>query len=88
MVFLDVPELIAGALGKGGSMADLDCWGRRAGTLVTRPADAALALEDALAHPERHAEIRRAMASDLFFHPGRATEHALAWTRDRFALSA
>jgi len=88
MVFLDVPELIAGAVAKDGSMADLDCWGRRAGTLVSQPADAVRALEDSLAHPERHAEIRRAMARDLFFHPGRATESAVGWTRERFALPA
>jgi hypothetical protein len=88
MVFLDVPELIAGALAKNGSMADLDCWGRRAGTLVSRPEDALGALDDALAHPERHGELRRAMASDLFFHPGRATEHAVAWMRECYALGA
>ncbi len=88
MVFLDVPELLANALAKNGSMADLDCWGRRAGTLVSEPRQVVAAVEDALAHPERHGELRRAMASDLFFHPGQATESALAWTRARFALSA
>lgn len=88
MLFLDVPELIGAALAKNGSMADLDCWGRRAGTIVSEPGQVVAALEDSLAHPERHGDVRRAMARDLFFHPGQATESALAWTRARFALSA
>lgn len=88
MVFLDVPELLAGAVSKNGSMADLDCWGRRAGTIVGEPAQVVGTVEDALAHPERQGEIRRDMARDLFFHPGRATESAVAWARERFALTA
>jgi len=77
MVFLDVPELLVRAE-KSGSL-DLVTWGRRAGAVAQDPARATRAVESALADPTRGTEIRRAMADDLFYHPGRATDAAVRW---------
>jgi len=72
VIFCDVPELLAGYRG-----ADLETWGRQVGcTIATIPAlDAAI--DDSLASPGRHGELRRAAAADLFYNPGHATEHAV-----------
>jgi len=84
MVFLDVPDLLEQAASKGRSMMDLNTWGRRAGTVVQDPADIVDAVEKSLENPRLHSEIRRAMAADLFFNPGTATNHALHWLQERF----
>ncbi len=84
MVFLDVPELIERAARKDGSMLDLNTWGRNAGDIVPDPETALLAIEANLADPGRKSELRRAMAADLFFHPGHAVEHAMDWIRHSF----
>lgn len=86
MVFLDVPELIQAAEGLGSAL-DLRTWGRRGGSVVARASDVPAAVESALAHPERHATTRRAIASDLFYNPGRATEAALAWVCQELGVS-
>ncbi len=78
MIFLDVPGLIARARKRGG-MVDLRTWGRRGGVTVRRPAQAVVAIRKALANPGRGGRIRRAMARDLFFDPGHATDRAVAW---------
>ena len=77
MVFLDVPELIAAAREKGA--LDLDTWGRKAGDLVTDPAGVVAAVAAGLEHPERHSDTRRALAADLFYNPGTATDAAVHW---------
>lgn len=87
MVFLDVPQLIA-ALQKKGVAIDLDTWGRKGGTLARWPDEAMDAVAWALAHPRAHGAVRRAMAKDLFYNPGRATDAAVAWVRDRLAHDA
>jgi hypothetical protein len=79
MAFLDVPELIAHAAARENSALDLETWGRRCGDVVERPEDAVAALERALAEPERHGDVRRAMAADLFYNPGGATGAAVSW---------
>lgn len=84
MVFLDVPDMIAAIKAKGRAV-DLDTWGRRAGTTVRWPDEAVDAVRDALAHPRHNSDMRRAMARDLFFNPGRATDAALTWIRERLA---
>ena len=78
MVFLDVPRLLEKARQKSPGF-DLDTWGRRAGELVVRPEDVVEAVESSLRNPERHGPVRRAMAEDLFYHPGRATDVAMDW---------
>jgi CDP-glycerol glycerophosphotransferase (TagB/SpsB family) len=82
MAFLDVPELIEEAQAREGSALDLDTWGRRAGPVVTVPADVVGVVADELEHPERRADVRQGIARDLFYNPGRATEAAVRWLRE------
>ncbi len=79
MVFLDVPKLIAKAVNKDGSMTDTDTWGRRVGVVVNRSEDIVEVVRNSLENPLRHSSIRRAMAEDLFFNPGTATDVAVDW---------
>jgi hypothetical protein len=81
MVFLDVPRLIERSRAKDESMVDTDTWGLRCGTLVERSEDAADAVERSLADPGRLADVRQAMARDMFYNPGRATRAAADWLR-------
>jgi hypothetical protein len=82
MVFLDVPRLLEHARARETSALDLETWGRRGGPVVGAPEDVVAAVGDELEHPERRAGVRRAIASDLFYNPGRATDAAMAWLRD------
>jgi CDP-glycerol glycerophosphotransferase (TagB/SpsB family) len=82
MVFLDVPEMIASIRAKGRAV-DLDTWGRKGGVTVRWPDEAVDAVRESLAHPRRNSDVRRAMARDLFFNPGRAADAAVAWIRER-----
>lgn len=79
IVYLDVPELIAEARARENSMLDLDTWGRRAGLVVTKPEDAEGAIAFSLQHPYTNSDVRRAMARDFFYNPGRATDAAMDW---------
>jgi hypothetical protein len=81
MVFLDVPQLLAGMQRKGVAL-DLDTWGRKGGVTTKWPDEAVDAVAWSLAHPRHGAAVRRAMANDLFYNPGRATEAALKWTKE------
>lgn len=74
LLFLEVPRMLEKLKAK----ADLDTWGRRAGRLVEHPAQLAAAVAEELAAPQRLASVRKALAADLFFEPGRATEHAVS----------
>lgn len=85
IVFLDVPELIAAAQATG-AMVDLATWGRKGGQVVARPDEMVAAVADAIQHPERQSDVRRAMASDLFFNPGTATDAATAWLAENLGL--
>lgn len=85
MVFIDVPELLDAARAKRQSV-DLDTWGRRGGKTARWPDDVADAVEWSLAHPSADAEIRQAMARDLFYDPGGATDRAVSWIRSRLGL--
>ena len=87
MVFLDVPKLLASSASQG-SMVDLDTWGRRCGDVVLQAADVEEAVAHALAHPERHAAVRQAMAADLFYNAGRASAVAAAWFSETFLVPA
>lgn len=85
MVFLDVPELLSAAAAKG-VMLDLETWGRRGGVTARWPDEAVQAVEWSLQNPAAHSEIRRAMAADLFYNPGQATDVAVAWTLQKLGL--
>lgn len=78
IVFLDVPRVIATAKRKG-SMVDLKTYGRRTGITVRKPSEVAGAVRWFLEHPGYRGSVRRAMAKDLFYDPGRATGRAVEW---------
>lgn len=82
MVFLDVPQLLE-QMRKKGVALDLDTWGRKGGQVVRWPDEAVDAVTWSLAHPRQGSRVRRAMAQDLFYNPGRATEAAIQWIRER-----
>jgi hypothetical protein len=86
MVFLDVPQLLA-SMEKKGVALDLDTWGRKGGVTTRWPDEAVEAVAWSLAHPRHGAAVRRAMASDLFYNPGRATEAAVNWIEQRLGLA-
>jgi CDP-glycerol glycerophosphotransferase (TagB/SpsB family) len=87
IVFLDVPELIAAAAAEDDRL-DLDTWGRRGG-IVAAGASAALdAVAKGLAAPHAQSETRRAMARDIFYNPGTATQAALVWLRAQGQVAA
>lgn len=87
IVFLDVPKLISRAKAKG-AMVDLGTWGRRGGTTVRKPAQVVRAISGALANPAKGGKVRRAMAKDLFFDPGTATDRAVAWVCRKLGVPA
>lgn len=58
--------------------ADLETWGQRAGETVEHPSALSRAIDHEFADPSRLSSVRRALAADLFFEPGRATLHAVA----------
>lgn len=74
ILFMDIEDLPAKLKPK----ADLETWGRKAGWVVDGPDHVAAAVEHAFLHPDEHGPIRRALAEDLFFDPGNATERATA----------
>ncbi|HYT84598.1 MAG TPA: CDP-glycerol glycerophosphotransferase family protein [Gemmatimonadales bacterium] len=82
MVFLDVPQLLDAMRAKGVSL-DLETWGRKGGVTVRWPDEAVEAVGWSLAHPRDKSAVRRAMAADLFYNPGKATEAAATWVRGR-----
>ncbi|NOT31316.1 MAG: hypothetical protein HOP15_12795 [Planctomycetes bacterium] len=84
MVFLDVPQLLKKAT-KSGAL-DTETWGRRAGVIVENPAEIVAVVDGALADPARLSPVRQAMAADLFYNPGRATDTAMDWLLRRFRL--
>ncbi len=85
IVFLDVPKLIARMMVREGSMIDMDTWGRRGGPIVKKPGDIVDVVGAALSDSSQYAGIRREMAEDLFYHPGSATDEAVAWMTERFS---
>ena len=84
MVFIDVPQLLASMTKKGVAM-DLDTWGRKGGVTTRWPDETVEAVAWSLAHPAAGRATRRAMARDLFYNPGRATDAAMRWLEQRFA---
>lgn len=82
MVFLDVPKLLSKAA-KGGAM-DTETWGRHCGDVVLAPEQICEVIDLAIREPRRHSQIRRAMASDLFYNPGSATQSAMKWLENHF----
>lgn len=84
IVYLDVPQLLA-AMQRKGVALDLDTWGRKGGVTTRWPDEAVEAVAWSLAHPRQASRTRRAMARDLFFNPGYATDAAVTWVQRRLA---
>jgi len=78
IVFLDVPELLRHSSASGAAL-DLERWGRKGGAIVARPEDVADIVMGSLADARRMSDIRRAIAADLFYNPGHATDAAIDW---------
>lgn len=87
VVFIDVPRMLE-AMRRKGVPLDLDTWGRKGGVTVRWPDEAVDAVAWSLEHPRHGSAVRRAMARDLFYNPGRATDVAVAWVRERLGLAA
>ncbi len=75
ILFADVPGLFASERYR--DSADMETWGRSGGVTFSSPGEVDDALRATLAAPDALSDIRRAIATDLFFAPGRATERAL-----------
>lgn len=87
LIFLDVPVLLASAACEDDRL-DLETWGRKGGTVVGDVAEAERAVATGLEQPQAQSEIRTAMTSDLFYHPGTATDAAISWFRQEGLLRA
>lgn len=85
IVYLDVPQLLANMRKKGVAM-DLDTWGRKGGVICRWPDEAVDAVASSLAHPDHGSSTRKAMARDLFYNPGHATDTAIRRVRERLGL--
>jgi CDP-glycerol glycerophosphotransferase (TagB/SpsB family) len=83
IVFLDVPKLISNVRRKKKGMLDLHTYGRKTGITVRKPREVVSTMRWFLDHPEFRSSIRRKVAQDLFFNPGRATEVAVGWIVNR-----
>jgi len=82
ILFIDVPELIA----KYSSTVDLETWGRKIGTIVSRAEDLRTAVPNALESPTEKSETRRAAAEDIFYKPGSASVRAVKTMYDILEL--
>lgn len=82
IVYLDTPELIAQAEVADNSMLDLNTWGRKGGLVVRQAEDVVATLDRSLERPEAGSPVRQAIAQDLFYNPGHATDAAMAWLTD------
>jgi CDP-glycerol glycerophosphotransferase (TagB/SpsB family) len=83
IVFLDVPHLLQESKANG-ALIDLETWGRRGGLIVKNPAEVEEAVAVGLAQADHLSEVRAAIAQHLFYHPGCATDAAMAWFRQQF----
>ncbi|MDH3206826.1 MAG: CDP-glycerol glycerophosphotransferase family protein [Gemmatimonadota bacterium] len=88
VVYLDVPDLIEAVKRKKKGSFDLETWGRKGGTVARWPDEAVRAVEWSLENPDAHGEIRRAMAKDLFYNAGTATDAAERWILSELGLGA
>ncbi len=87
IIYMDVPELIEKAMGKGDSMTDLATWGRRTGVVVDSAEALPDAVMEALARPDALSDTRKQAADDLFYNKGKAVSAAMAWIRDNLVPS-
>jgi len=79
IVFLDTPALLHQAKNARHSMLDLDTFGRSGGLVAEGADDIAERVAESLADPGRLSGARRAIADNLFFNRGCATDAAMTW---------
>ena len=65
-----------------GETVDLETWGFAAGPLVKDGKDLKRALIEALDYPRAYSDVRREMATHLFYNPGQATQKAVDVIRE------
>ncbi len=83
IVFCDVPGLLSRyPLNRYDSG-----WGRQTGTLARTAEEVRNAVREGLKNPGHLSEIRRQVASELFFEPGRSTQLTVAQIYDWLALA-
>lgn len=87
ILFLDVPRLLERAQSSAGSQLDLDSWGRHVGLIASTPDEVVPMIDASLSNPSQFAPQRQAMAADLFYNPGSATEAAVDWFKSAFPQS-
>jgi CDP-glycerol glycerophosphotransferase (TagB/SpsB family) len=87
IVFVDVPELLAAAKGEDDRL-DLETWGRQGGVVAASATTAVDAVANGLAAPRAQSQTRRAIARDLFYNPGTATQAAVVWLQAQRELAA
>lgn len=91
MALIDVPRLISNYARiekkRGLETCDLAAWGQSAGELVRDMRDLPGVITRGLEHPEHKSDIRRAFAGRFFYHPGRATDRAVAKIYELLGLS-
>ncbi len=75
IVFMHVPEILEG---ENAHQFDMKTWGRKGGDVVHDARELLEVVPRLLENPNEKSEIRRAIAADLFFRPGRAAERAVA----------
>lgn len=83
IVFIDVPALIQRS-GETNEALDLRSWGRKSGIVAGTAPEVVDAVAESLAHPVHLSPVRKALAADLFYNPGRATDAAMGWLTKRF----
>ncbi len=79
IVYLDTPELIAKAGVAENSMLDLVTWGRKGGLVARNSDEVVAAVCRSLDQPKSGSPVRKAIAQDLFYNPGQATDMAVKW---------
>ena len=84
IVFIDVPALLARARFRARARSTSNSWGRKGGVVARDPPEVAAAVADGSAERSRQSAVRRAIASDLFYNPGHATDAAMAWLEQRW----
>jgi hypothetical protein len=87
IVFVDVPDLLTAAAEEDDRL-DLETWGRRGGIVADGVGPAIDAVANGLAAPGAQSSMRRAIARDLFYNPGAATQAAVGWLQAEVELAA
>ncbi len=75
IVYCDVPELFQSKRYR--KTADVDTWSQKGGIVIKTGDEIAAALDRCFSDPSEFSAARRAIANDVFYNPGIATQRAL-----------